>query len=295
MWFSVSEYIATLITPYHQPAAPVAPQPQPYLAPPLGEPWLGQCRRKGPPLRAMALTACEAPPMWVGLAQSYQTRSPSLVCRNCSVGNAHVHTYIYTPMDSAYQAGPWDPPASHHAKPQQLERLKPPYISKRKNSRRAEGRRDIGMGEKKEGKKYIFVFTWMSASASIPPAAVIEKVRRGKSGTPSGQGGERDACSEVFLSKAENDVATSSGCTILLSLFLSCCKHLVHWSKQVMLSLDSRKLIYWNRSCLSLLSVFQLMCKSTQGYDMKMWLVLFRSAATCKYTPPPPIMVPQQI
>lgn len=86
----------------------------------------------------------------------------------------------------------------------------------------------MGEKKKKEGKKYIFMFTWMSASASIPPAAVIEKVRRGKSGTPSGQGGERDACSEVFLSKGENDAAASSGCAILLSLFLSCCKHLVH-------------------------------------------------------------------
>lgn len=42
--------------------------------------------------------------------------------------------------------------------------------------------------EKKEGKKYIFMFTWMSALESIPPVAVIAKVRRGNGGIHSSQG-----------------------------------------------------------------------------------------------------------
>jgi len=54
------------------------------------------------------------------------------------------------------------------------------------------------MGENRR-KKYIFMFTWMSASASIPPAAVIGKVRRGNSTTQSGQGKRefRDVSEEV--------------------------------------------------------------------------------------------------
>lgn len=49
-----------------------------------------------------------------------------------------------------------------------------------------EGGRDGGMGEKRR-RKYIFMFAGMSASASIPPAAVIGKVRRGDSGTQPDQ------------------------------------------------------------------------------------------------------------
>lgn len=49
-----------------------------------------------------------------------------------------------------------------------------------------EGGRDRGMGEKRR-RKYIFMFAGMSALASIPPAAVIGKVRRGDSGTRPGQ------------------------------------------------------------------------------------------------------------
>lgn len=40
----------------------------PLSGPLLGEPRLGQCRWKGPPLRATALTACEGP-AWVSQAQ----------------------------------------------------------------------------------------------------------------------------------------------------------------------------------------------------------------------------------
>ncbi len=59
-----------------------------------------------------------------------------------------------------------------------------------------EGGRDRGMGEKRR-RKYIFMFAGMSASASIPPAAVIGKVRRGDSGTQPGQG-KRGASIEAF-------------------------------------------------------------------------------------------------
>lgn len=50
-----------------------------------------------------------------------------------------------------------------------------------------EGGRDRGMREKRR-RKYIFMFSEMSALASIPPAAVIGKVSRGDSGTQPGQG-----------------------------------------------------------------------------------------------------------
>lgn len=46
--------------------------------------------------------------------------------------------------------------------------------------------RNGGMGEKKKGNKYIFMFARMSASPSIPPADVIGKVRRGESATHPG-------------------------------------------------------------------------------------------------------------
>ena len=62
-----------------------------------------------------------------------------------------------------------------------------------------EGGRDRGMGEKRR-RKYIFMFAGMSASASIPPAAVIGKVRRGDSGTQPGQA-ERGARKEAFQRK----------------------------------------------------------------------------------------------
>lgn len=51
-----------------------------------------------------------------------------------------------------------------------------------------DGGRDRGVGEKKKGNKYIFMFAGMSASPSIPPADVIGKVRRRESGTHPGQG-----------------------------------------------------------------------------------------------------------
>lgn len=69
-----------------------------------------------------------------------------------------------------------------------------------------EGGRDGGMGEKRR-RKYIFMFAGMSASASIPPAAVIGKVRRGDSGTQPSQG-ESGASIEVFHRKGGNNVAT---------------------------------------------------------------------------------------
>jgi len=59
-----------------------------------------------------------------------------------------------------------------------------------------EGGRDGGMGEKRR-REYIFMFTEMSASASIPTAAVIGKVRRGHGGTEPRQG-ERGASLEAF-------------------------------------------------------------------------------------------------
>lgn len=50
----------------------------------------------------------------------------------------------------------------------------------------------------------------MSASASIPHAAVIGKVRRGNSGTPYGQQErERAELRGSFQGKGENDVAAS--------------------------------------------------------------------------------------
>lgn len=65
---------------------------------------------------------------------------------------AHAHTQIHAPtlMDSAYQVGSWEPPTIHSAKPQQLERLKPPHVSKRKSSRGME--EGIEGWEEKEGK-----------------------------------------------------------------------------------------------------------------------------------------------
>lgn len=73
------------------------------------------------------------------------------------------------------------------------------------------------MGEKRR-RKYIFMFAGMSASASIPPAAVIGKVRRGDSRTQLGQG-ESGAGIEAFQWKGENNVATSSGSRFLLFLY----------------------------------------------------------------------------
>ncbi|TKS78890.1 Multiple C2 and transmembrane domain-containing protein 1 [Collichthys lucidus] len=101
---------------------------------------------------------------------------------------------------SSTPASPLSSPllANQSAKPQQLERLKPPHVSKRKSSRRMEGGRDGGMGEKRR-RKYIFMFAGMSASASIPPAAVIGKSRQILSkqralsaGTEQQYGGEKD-------------------------------------------------------------------------------------------------------
>ncbi|GLD66870.1 multiple C2 and transmembrane domain-containing protein 1 isoform X1 [Lates japonicus] len=50
------------------PASSGSTPASPLSSPLLGEPWLGQCRWKGPPLRATALTACEGP-VWVSQAQ----------------------------------------------------------------------------------------------------------------------------------------------------------------------------------------------------------------------------------
>lgn len=61
IWCCFHEYGATLLTPASSSGSTPA---SPLSSPLLGEPWLGQCRWKGPPLRAMALTACEGP-AWV--------------------------------------------------------------------------------------------------------------------------------------------------------------------------------------------------------------------------------------
>lgn len=75
------------------------------------------------------------------------------------------------------------------------------------------------MGEKRR-RKYIFMFAGMSALASIPPAAVIGKVRRGDSGTrPGQQEREREGLSiQAFPGRGGDDVATSSGSRLLLFL-----------------------------------------------------------------------------
>lgn len=85
-----------------------------------------------------------------------------------------------------------------------------------------EGRgREGGIEEwpkKKKGNKYIFMFTGMSATPSIPTAGVIGKVRRGESGTHPGRGW----VAEYRNRRGENDVATTSGSRFLLSLCEVC-------------------------------------------------------------------------
>lgn len=58
-------------------------------------------------------------------------------------------------------------------------------------------------GRKKRRQKYIFMFTWMSALALIPPVAVVGKVKRGNGGTQSGRGGRCARVREAIQTKSE--------------------------------------------------------------------------------------------
>lgn len=122
----------------------------PRSSPLLGEPWLGQYRWKGPPSVGHGFDS-----LWRALHGSARLSqqplsdaqpSPSLQKLWC---RQYAHAQTHTLMNSAYQVGPWEPPTSQLARPQQLERLKPPYVSKRKSSRRMEGGRDGRVREKK--------------------------------------------------------------------------------------------------------------------------------------------------
>lgn len=150
IWCCFHEYGAAFSP---SPPAPVAPQPHPYLAPCWVSPGLGSADGRAPLWGPRLWQLVKGPRGSARLSLISREALPP-VCRNCGVGNMCTHTHAL--MDSAYQAGPWDPPASHSAKPQQLERLKPPHVSKRKSSRRKEG--GIEEWEKKRRKKYIFMF-----------------------------------------------------------------------------------------------------------------------------------------
>lgn len=116
-------------------------------SPLLGEPWLGQCRWKGPPLRATALTACEGS-VWVSLAQPYQTHSSPSVC------NIHTQTHTHGQcIPSRALRSPSQPLCQTSA----AGEVKPPHVSKRENSRRTKGGSDRGMGEKRGEKVYLHV------------------------------------------------------------------------------------------------------------------------------------------
>lgn len=180
IWCCFHEYGAALLTPTTSSGSTPA---SPLSSPLLGEPWLGQCRWKGPPLRATALTACEGP-AWVSQAQPYQPRSSSpslqkLWCRQ------YVHTYTCTHgqcIPSRALRSPSQPLSQTSA----AGEVKTPSRIK-EEKQQEEGGRDRGMGRKKDGKSISSCSLAMSASPSIPHAAVIGKVRRGNSGTPYGQ------------------------------------------------------------------------------------------------------------
>ena len=166
-----------------QPPALVAPKPQPYPASCCVSPGWGRADGRAPLWGPQLWQLAKGLRGSAGLSQqplSDAQPSPNLQ-KLWRRQYAHAQTHTHTLMDSEYQVGPWEPLTSQSAKPQQLERLKPPHVSERKSSRGVERGRNGWNGRKKKGNKYIFMFSVMSASPSTPPADVIGKIRKAKS------------------------------------------------------------------------------------------------------------------
>lgn len=201
IWCCFHEYGAALLTPTTSSGSTPA---SPLSSPLLGEPWLGQCRWKGPPLRATALTACEGP-AWVSQAQPYQPRSSSpslqkLWCRQ------YVHTYTCTHgqcIPSRALRSPSQPLSQTSA----AGEVKTPSRIK-EEKQQEEGGRDRGMGEKKTEKVYLHV-RWRC----LPRRQFPTRLSLGRWGEEIVElrtaSREKAELRGSFQGKSENDVAAS--------------------------------------------------------------------------------------